>query len=335
MHLDHKVPWNTIASHFTFTKAGSSSNYDLVALGLPGQTAAISHFSRVFVATIKEFSDTEIVKIKSNQASGKLFSDRVLNFAEYHFGLHAHCENSALNNPLTASYQDLEYWKSRTETSEYGTHYSSHDGDLADAAKMLVIVAAVSDDQLTRREALSALIRLSTQVPISDLRNLGCGHGFGLSLVAGVALEVYVLLNLIEAVQSRGTERVSLLRVERLLRFLGGYALQNYDYPAQNIPHRAFWNSLGVTDSWTGKQQGLADIKIDDGKPIIDPLAPEDGELYQKARNDLQRYLKDCFAILYVYDVFLKQASRAEEAQEFWSYEISGILRMLGYDLED
>ncbi|KAG8673781.1 hypothetical protein FPOAC2_07253 [Fusarium poae] len=321
MHLDHKLPWKTIASHFTLAKSETNANYNLKALGLPTQDAALGHFSRVFIATIEEFSNTETSKINPDQINGKLFSDDVLNFPEHHFDLGPHEENSALKNPLHAKHQDLNYWKKRATTSESDTGYCTRDGDLADAAKMLVITAAVSDNKTIRREALSALYQLSTHVPMSDLRYLTWGHGFGLDLVTSEAMKLYVLLNLIEAVQSQGAQQVSLLRVEILLRVLGNYALQNYDFPAQNIPHRAFWNSLGITEVWADRQaDGI--IESQEEEPVVDPLGFGDDEVHQKARVDLKRYLKDCFAILYVYDVFLKQVTDEEVRKEFWTYEI-------------
>ncbi|KAH7214502.1 heterokaryon incompatibility protein-domain-containing protein [Fusarium oxysporum] len=252
MHLDHKIPWHLIAPHFSLTPADQGANYNLAALDIPEQKAVIGHFNRVFLATIREFSDTESTKTDSTQISGKLFSDDVLYFAERHFGLGPHEDNSALHNPLNSSHQDLGYWKRRAKDldSDVEPCYSTADANLADAAKMLVIVAATADDKTTRREALSALVRLSIEVPISDLRGLHWGHAFGLDLVASVALQMYIFLNLIEAVESRAAERVPLLSVEQLLSFLSNHALENYDFPAQNIPHRAFWHSLGVTEPW-------------------------------------------------------------------------------------
>ncbi|KAM0550757.1 hypothetical protein ACHAPJ_008822 [Fusarium lateritium] len=333
MHLDHKIPWKTIASHFTFVKSDSNDKYDLVALNLPPQSATLGHFSHVVSATMKEFSDTEIAKVETSKASGKLFSDDVLNFPERYFSLGPHEGNSALHNPLTASHQDLKYWQSRAG-EENGTLHSTGNADLAEAAKMLVIIAAVGDDKALRLEALSGLLRLSKHVPISDMRNLHWGHAFGVDLVAGVALEVYVLLNLIEAIQCRQKEQVSLLNVERLMQYLGGTALQNYDYPAQNIPHRAFWDTLGVTDMNSRDLLNIPDLDTGRERPVIDPLASKDDEIHQKARQDLKKYLKDCFAILYVYDVFLRQAVGADEAEEFWLSELDGIFRMLGCQSE-
>ncbi|GKU05620.1 hypothetical protein FLAG1_09375 [Fusarium langsethiae] len=328
MHLDHKIPWHLIAPHFSLTKVDQGGNYDLAALRLPEQEAVIGHFNRVFLATIREFSDTEATKIDSEPVGTKLFSDDVLYFAEHHFGLDSHMDNSALHNPLNSSHQDLEYWKRRTKDpdSDAEPGYSTADANLADAAKMLVIVAATADGKATRREALSALVRLSKQVPISNMRGLHWGHAFGLDLVASVALQMYIFLNLIEAVRSREAKQVPLLSVEQLLSFLSNHALENYDFPAQNIPHRAFWHSLGVTESWVaGRRYGT----LEGDMAIIDPLADGSDEVQQKARGSLKKYLKDCFAILYVYDVLLRNAVGTERADEYWLHELAWVFELL------
>ncbi|KAF5252605.1 hypothetical protein FANTH_2499 [Fusarium anthophilum] len=324
MHLDHKIPWHLIAPHFSLTPAEQEGNYSLAAMGLPEQQAVIGHFNRVFLATIREFSDTENTKIDSVQGSGKLFSDDVVYFAERHFGLEPHEDNSALHNPLKPSHQDLEYWKRRAKDpdSDAEPFYSTADANLADAAKMLVIVAATADDKATRREALSALVHLANEVPLSNLRGLHWGHAFGLDLVASVALQMYIYLNLIEAAESRKAQRVALLSVEQLLLFLNNHALENYDFPAQNIPHRAFWFSLGVTESWVaGRRNGALEGDL----TVVDPLADGLDEVQKKARVSLKKYLKDCFAILYVYDVVLRNAVGIERADEYWQYELNWV----------
>lgn len=174
MHLDHKIQWHLIAPHFSLTPVNQGNNYNLATQGSPEEETIISHFKRVFLGTIREFSDTEAMKIESAPVGAKLFSNDVLNYAERHFGLGPHEDNSALHNPLSSSHQDLEYWKTRAKDPDGGGDhsYSTADANLADAAKMLVIVAATADDKPTRREALSALVCLTNEVPIADIRGL-------------------------------------------------------------------------------------------------------------------------------------------------------------------
>ncbi|RSL46086.1 hypothetical protein CEP54_013993 [Fusarium duplospermum] len=326
MHLDHKIPWKTAASHFSLVLSNTEGRFDLVALDLPSQASTLGHFSRVFSATIKEFSETELAKIPSTSPSAspsaKLFSDDVLVFAERHFDLGPHETNSALHNPLSASYQDVKYWQTRTE----GGTFNSSDGDLADAVKMLVVIAAVAPEKPLRIEALAALLRLASETPLSQLRNVHWGHAFGADLVASVALQAYVFLNLTEAVQCRQKEQTSLLKVDPLMSFLNRDALQDYDYPAQNIPHRTFWSSIGVLNLGTDTGNESA---------VVDPLAQEDDEIHQEARNGLRQYLKDCFAILYVYDVVLRQVCGSNEAEEFLAEEVAAVFWRLGCKRED
>ena len=65
---------------------------------------------------------------------------------------------------------------------------------------------------------------------------------------------------------------------------------------------------MGVTDSWTYEQEkkGWAESGEQDIKGVIDPLRGEN----EKARLSLQRYLKSCFAILYIYDLLLRELIR-------------------------
>ncbi|KAJ4243146.1 hypothetical protein NW757_011472 [Fusarium falciforme] len=324
MHLDHKIPWNTAASHFSVMPSNTEGRFDLVALGLPSQASTLGHFSRVVSATIKEFSETELTKVPSAPSSAKLFSDDVLVFPERHFGLGPHDTNSALHNPLSTSHQDVKYWQTRAERG----NFSSSGGDLADAVKMLVVIAAVAPEKPLRVEALAALLRLASETPLSQLRNVHWGHAFGADLVAGVALQIYMLLNLTEAVQCRQREQISLLKIDPLMGFLNRDALQDYDYPAQNIPHRAFWSSIGVLNLGRGSAAGNED-------DVVDPLAQADDEIHEEARSGLRQYLKDCFAILYVYDVVLRQVCGSDEAEEFWAEEVAHVFWRLGCQMED
>lgn len=339
MHLDHKVPWNSAASQFEYAKKWNHKNglnfIDLQARNASLDGKVMGHFNRVLLSTIREFSESQLQKldlISPMNRDVKLFTDEVLLFPERHFGLGPHDHNSAVNNPLSADHQKVEYWQRRAGQLETGTdmQFSSGDGDLADAIKMLVIVSAVATQRADTKhiglDALSALLHLATKVPLLQLRNIHWGHSFGVDLVAEVALRVYMWVNITEAVQSRpsdqvGTEnRVSLIQVNGFLSYLDRHALEDYDYPAQNIPHRTFWCSVGVTHDWIWDRQNDMPENNKTGSEVAvsDTSSSRHDQISHREREGLHQYLKDCFAILYNYDVFLRQACGASDADDFW-----------------
>lgn len=114
----------------------------------------------------------------------KLFTDEVLLFPERHFDLGPHARHSAVNNPLSADHQKVEYWQRRAGQSETGTdmQFFSGGGGLADTIKMLVIVSAVANQRADTKhiglDASSALLHLATKVPLIQLRNIHWGHSF-------------------------------------------------------------------------------------------------------------------------------------------------------------
>lgn len=78
------------------------------------------------------------------------------------------------------------------------------------------------------------------RVFISTIRDFAAT---GVNLLASLALEIYILINLYGAINELpggNKGRLSILEMQRLLDVLGGDALSDYDYPAQNIPHRAY-----------------------------------------------------------------------------------------------
>ncbi|KAM0197228.1 hypothetical protein ACHAPA_004151 [Fusarium lateritium] len=335
MHLDHKIPWNSVASQLAFAKRWNDQHhfpiFDLQARNQSLNQKAIGHFNRILLATIKEFSETELKKLDSfspPSRDAKLFSDEVLSFPENHFRLDPYDVNSAANNPLSINHQRLEYWQTRAGWSQTKPEmsYSSSDGDLADAVKMLVIISAVAGQRADTKhiglEALSALMYLASEAPISQLRRIHWGHGFGADLVADVALSVYMWANITEAVHSHchnqpGTEcQASLLQVDGFLSYLAGDALQDYDYPTQNVPHISFWNSIGVNYDWIRNRR--TGVPRTENEVAANIFSGGSGEASSSVRDGLRQYLKDCFAILYVYDVFLRSTCGANEADDFW-----------------
>lgn len=347
MHLDHKIPWNTASTHFDLIRCNrrfTPHRTDLFPRHKPSESTDLNHFRRVFIATIREFSTTEQSKPLSPTSSDKLISDSLLSYPERKYGLGLHETNSALHNPLSAKHQNVQYWISCAGTQEEPT-YTSSDGDLSDAVKMLIIIAASANGSDTEakersREAISALHALShhPQIPVHTLANIHWGHGFGVELVADFALEAYILINLVDAVLSRsrsnsGTsmeKEASLLEMDSFRNFISK-ALPDYDYPTQNIPHRAFWNKLGVTDNWDYQQKlrQCAGSEEQDMK-AIDPLRDANEEV----RYNLRQYLKTCFAILYVYDMLLREWYGEDEADSKWRHWIDSYFGFCGCRLE-
>jgi hypothetical protein len=347
MHLDHKIPWNSVASQLAFAKTWNVQYnfpiFDLQARNLSLDGKDIGHFNRVLLATIKKFSETELKKLDSfppQSRDAKLFSDEVLFFPESHFGLDPYNFNSAANNPLSVKHQRLEYWQTRAGWSQTKPemNYSCSDGDLADAVKMLVIISAVASHRADTKhiglEALSALLYLASEAPISQLRHIHWGHAFGTDLVSDVALSVYMRTNITEAVQSHcynqpGTEsQVSLLQVDGFLSYLTAHALQDHDFPTQNVPHISFWNSIGVNYDWIRNRQ--TGVPRTENEVAANIFSQGSDVASSSVRDGLRQYMKDCFAILYVYDIFLRRTCGSDEADDFWITTSDYILFRLG-----
>ncbi|GKZ33140.1 hypothetical protein AbraIFM66950_002924 [Aspergillus brasiliensis] len=345
MHLDHKIPWNTAATHLRIIRNNphfTPRRTDFFARNKPTESSDLNHFRRTLIKTIREFSRTEESKPTPPESLDNLLSDELLSYPERQFGLGPHTTNSALHNPLSTEQRDIQYWINTASTSDetYPFCYSSADGDLADAVKMLIIIAASGkkNDPTSKQmsgEALSALLALSRhpQVPLHNLAGIHWGHAFGVELVADNALTVYILVNLMDAVLAEkrlnGDEGnvVGLLLETRTFQYWARDALEDYDYPAQNVPHRRFWFHLGVTDEWLSKQRRVegVDVSLDDGG-VIDPLMGESEDI----RLALKEYLKDCFAILYIYDLLLREWYGEKEADEKWEYWIGCIFEPMG-----
>ncbi|THW36126.1 hypothetical protein D6D21_08851 [Aureobasidium pullulans] len=355
MHLDHKIPWNAIADHLVLIRSNPSCTpprSDLFWNKGYGKNAVAEkailqnvqdHFIRVLISTIRDFAATQSAKratLAANLLTGKLISDELIAFAEDRYDLLPHGENSVEHNSIAREDQDIESWRRAANPEDdpiVEPNYTTANADLADATKLLITLAATtarkSQESALIEEAQIALLRLSTDplIPLHRLDNLSWGHGFGVSLLARLALEIYILINLYGAVNELpggNKGKLSILEMQRLLDVLGGDALSDYDYPAQNIPHRAYWHRLGVTWEWICRQRqhsdeernGLATAEI--GEAVVDPLAEgQDADV----RDRLKEYLKTCFAILYIYDGLRRKWYGDEEADEKWTEEIQWV----------
>jgi len=295
------------SSHFVFIRENphlTPHKTDLFARGRPNQADELNHFTRVLISTISEFSATERAKyppVDELPKSGKLFSDGLLDELEKMYSLGPHRTNSATHNPLSSNHQEIEYWAKAAQRAGGEPSYSSGDGDLADAVKMLIIA-----------NEMPALLRLANhpQVPLHKLNYLSWGHSFGFNSVAGNALWAYLFLNIADAVKfnaipESSSARLSLFEMESF-RYFTCNALADWDFPAQNIPHRAFWLPRGVEQrQMTG---------------AINPLdARED-------REEFMEYLKMCFGILYRYDVLMRECGVEPDWTEMVVMPLAGHL---------
>ncbi|KAB8205950.1 hypothetical protein BDV34DRAFT_96088 [Aspergillus parasiticus] len=103
--------------------------------------------------------------------------------------------------------------------------------------------------------------------------------------------------------------RMTLVRLTETQRFryFADWALADHDYPAQNVPHRQFWNAKGITDIHC---------------PSWDPLSLET----DVERAEMKTYLKMCFELLYRYDLLMRELG----SDPGWMERILGILRLWG-----
>ena len=299
MHLDHKIPWNTVSSHFAFIKDNRIPKNDLIIHDrlADRQSAEFNHFTRTLISTIEEFSTTERAKYPHPTAlptSGPLYDSSILPAIEEKYQLGPHDTNSVVSNPLCKEFQDFDYWINEAL-------YSPSPGYSADAVKMLVI----SGEML-------ALLRLANhkKALLEDLIHLGCGHSFGVEHVADVALEIYMLLNIAASVKANAkpgsVNATGYLTETRPFGRFVGWGLGDFDYPAQNIPHRLFWNAKGIHDDFSS----------------WDPLSLQSDD----ERREMKEYLKMCFELLYRYDLLMREIGRDPE----WNERILGLLRMWG-----
>ncbi|KAJ5943251.1 hypothetical protein N7516_003419 [Penicillium verrucosum] len=84
MHLDHKILWNTVSSHFAFVKDNPCiRKNDLIIHDrlADRQSAESDHFTRTLISTIEEFSTVERAKClypSTLPISGQMYNPSIL-----------------------------------------------------------------------------------------------------------------------------------------------------------------------------------------------------------------------------------------------------------------
>ncbi|KAF2167053.1 hypothetical protein M409DRAFT_54267 [Zasmidium cellare ATCC 36951] len=324
MHLDHAIPWNAAANNFAIVR--DNTRYTPRETNVFARESidaeSLRHFCRVLADKIHEFGVTESNKITplSEQQSDQLFSSKVCELPELLFNLAPHSTNSLRHNPLDTPHQSLQYWIDRAKTHD-SSGYTTADADLADAVKALITVSAVSPtgrgttSNKLGQEAFAAVLRLAKhpEVPLQDLNSLHWGHSVGVQKVQEVTLQIYLMINLLEAIRARSGTDVQVHMCElQSFRNWASNALADFDFPAQNLIHWHFWQILGITT------ERLAEWKDLDKLEVIDPLAEESVE----TQFTLREYLKACFGILYRYDVLQCLWVGEEQSRDIWTSEI-------------
>ncbi|RXW14214.1 hypothetical protein EST38_g11637 [Candolleomyces aberdarensis] len=394
MHQEHNIPWTLLSKHIKFVRehkgytpcetgffvknpfpsSSSALSFESslsteVGLGTSQSQLAkdLNHFTRVFISTIRTFSETERAKYPSQECiqsqesppEGQvIYSDEL---------------KALYPEFLDDKKQKIESWISRVHRSEgevaggskkeQGTYFTSH-GDLADVVKILFLSSlfhpsssspspSVSTSTAASAESavqtkskpksrspaepnLETLLKLANlpSVPLGTLHYLSWGHHFGWSRVMESALRAYILLNLIFAVSSESDKAHNELMVKGGYREIGSYKgmirgeTWSMDYPAQQVPHKRFWEacrdievaSLSGSPSSHGSSNSTKSGRL--GEDFV-PLMHLD-------MHHLNEYLKLNFALLYKYDMVLRECGMEPE----WEREIVGLMGYLVKGLE-
>ncbi|GIZ45858.1 hypothetical protein CKM354_000900700 [Cercospora kikuchii] len=347
MHLDHKLPWNLLASHLAII--WSHARYtphatDIFSKGHDDWPKHLEYFRKAFYNTLLEFSQTEAnrfqdLRLWKPSSADEILSDTICSLPERIFNLGQHETNSLRHNPIGPQHQSIQYWISRASESQPPS-YTSSDGDLADVIKTLLAISAhlcTSEDPAEQKlghEAFASLLRLNKHptIPLEKLNHIHWGHSFGVEHLAEDTLRIYLLLNVVDAIrqqqQSKNSERnpqtISIVELDNFRKWARN-SLVDFDFPAQNLLHYDFWRSYVDAEEQmqSSNATGLEERVMQDLDPT---LTGSEGW----SRDDgiaLKRYLRTCFGILVRYNVLLSLWYGEDHAKNFWEEQI-------GYRLE-
>ena len=272
MHQGHNIPWDLISSNFKFVrddKRFTPPFTGLVSLDKPSTPNEFKHLIKKIARTILTFSETERKKYPQSFTplpTGNLFSDELRDrFPEY----------------LNKRNQKVEYWIERA--NKLGaeplmqSRYDTRDAELADVVKVLLY-----------ENEMASLLMLAQhpRVPIDNLNHLSWGHHFGFSRVMESALQSYMFFNTIAAMDILENGVYMTIPEYRSIIRETTFPM---DFPAQQIPHRLFFQKCGLKlNTYTYESVGR-DLAVhgDYGR--------------------LREHLKLLFALLYRYDMLLRE----------------------------
>ncbi|PPJ51479.1 hypothetical protein CBER1_09228 [Cercospora berteroae] len=351
MDLDHKLPWNLLASHLTIIR--SHARYtphitDIFSKPSDDWPKHLEYFQRAFHNTLLDFSQTEANKYRDLRAwtpssPDEVLSDTLRSLPERVFNLEQHDTNSLRHNPISPQHQSIQYWITRASESQPPS-YTSSDGDLADVIKTLLAISAhlcTSEDSAEQKlghEAFASLLRLNNHpgIPLGQLNHIHWGHSFGVEHLAENTPRIYSLLNMVDAIgqqqqqsknSGRGAQSTPIVELESFRKWARN-SLVDFDFPAQNLLHSEFWR--GYVDAEDRLRNpnapGLDDLEQDRRRQDLDPtLVGSEGW----SRDDgiaLKRYPRTCFDILVRYVVLLSLWYGEDRAKNFWDEQVASCL---------
>jgi len=282
MHQSHNIPWHLISANLEFKENDrrfTPPRTGLASKNNPNASQELKHFTRKFAQAIRTFSDTERAKYPDQKL---LYEGNVFS------------DELKMKYPeyLNDSNQKIQYWIQRAEpgsTGDYQAVYGTSNGDLADVVKILLY-----------ENELPILIMMAhhPNIPIARLHHLSWGHHFGFSRLMESALRAYLFFNAAEAANTLANGEYTHADEYRVLLMEVGMSM---DYPAQQVPHHHFFRSCGVYDQVIGTSSRHRDIHV------------------HKDIDLLKEYLKTLFALLYRYDLLLRECA----IEPSWELEIS------------
>ena len=296
MHQDHALHWHAVAANLVYVYESpcfTPRRTDLFPRNLSTQTKSLHYFVRALASAIQLFSTTE--RAKYPVSVDKTDSRKV--YPDALLGGIPCLGSSYQTDTLNSRNQSIEYWVERAPKNNRGARecYNTSHGDLADVTKVLLAA-----------NQMPALLKLVQHplIPLGSLKSLSWGHSFGFDYVASTALVAYIFFNVLEAIPaaSNWLELQSYRKALYILTCSG-------DYDAHTLPHRIFFHT---------------NANRHNGKPYeFDPKAD---------LSALKEYLKMCFAMLYQYDMLVRECG----LDPMWEKEIVFTLnRLWDFRLDD
>ena len=291
MHQSHNIPWHLISSNFEFKENDRRFTppfSGLASKNNPNASQELNHFIRKFAHTIRTFSDTERAKYPDQptlQSEGNVFSDELKEKYPHY---------------LNDTNQRIEYWIQPVIPHSDLPVYKN--GMLAEIVKILLY-----ENEL----AILIMMARHPNIPIAQLHHINWNYDAGFSCLMVTALRAYMYFNAAEATNTLENGQYTHADDYReLLMEVGKMA----DYPAQQIPHKHFFESQYIAHDRGARseREWAHDIFV------------------HKDLGLLKEYLKTLFALLYRYDLLLRECAIDPK----WELEIGRyypIIKVIGW----